>query len=243
MRRISLAFMATTAFIVAALGAGVSSASAAPYNWTGLYLGLHAGWDWGKSSATEVAPAYNGVGNNWSANTSGFNGGVQAGYNWQATGTIIVWGIEGDLGYLGFNGSAVSPLALTQASGTQVSATGGLYGSIRGRFGVAPGAGNLLFYVTGGWLFADVRAQITDPVFVTPIDPSARTGWQGGVTIGGGLEMALSGAWTGWSVKGEYLYFNLGTKTVHASHTGDAGHNWDIKNTGNIIRLGLNRHF
>jgi outer membrane immunogenic protein len=247
MRRIALAVMATTALTFAALGAATQSASAAPYNWTGFYIGLHAGGVWGKSAALEsgvTAPStgYNGIGNNWSANTSGFNGGVQAGYNWQIPSSFVVWGIEGDLGYLGFKGSAISPLALTQASATTVTTKGGFYGTIRGRLGVAPGMGNTLIYITGGGIFANVKGQITDPVVAFALPPSPTTGTQWGGIIGGGLEMALSGAWAGWSVKGEYLYFNLGTKSVTTLHI-DHTHTWDIKSTGNILRLGLNRHF
>lgn len=216
--------------------------AATVYNWTGFYIGIHAGGTWGKVTATEsVAPGgieYNGLGNSWTAKPSGFVGGGQIGYNWQAAGSPLVFGIEGDIGYLDLSGSAVSPLAITQASGTTVTTEGNLYGTIRGRLGYAHN--NVLIYGTGGAIFANVKGQITDPVFITPIEPSSRTGWQAGWTAGGGLEFGFAN----WSLKAEYLYFDLGKDDVFATHVGaDDGHGWDIKTRGHIARLGLNYRF
>ena len=217
-------------------------APVAAYNWTGFYVGVNAGGTWGNSTATETlvpgSVAYNGIGNSWSSKSSGFVGGGQIGYNWQPVGSPLVLGVEADFGYLGLNGSAVSPLAVTQASGTKVATSGNFYSTARGRLGYA--ANNWLLYGTGGAIFANVKGQITDPVFATPIQPSAQTGWQTGWTAGGGVEYGFGV----WSVKAEYLYFNLGTKNVYATHTGvDLGHAWDIKTTGSIARVGLNYRF
>jgi outer membrane immunogenic protein len=213
------------------------------YNWSGFYIGVNAGGVWGDVNATETGvpggSAYNGIGNSWGNSPSGFVAGGQAGYNWQGVGSPFVVGIEGDLGYLDMSGRAVSPLALTQGSATQVSTSGNLYGTIRGRVGYA--FSTVMIYATGGAIFADLKGQITDPLFVPPLAPSATTGWQTGWTVGGGVEVGIG---NNWSVKGEYLYFDLGTKNVFAAHPGvDIGHAWDISATGNIGRVGLNYRF
>ena len=232
MRRINLPFLAI------ALCAGAQSASADSYNWTGFYAGIHLGGVWGTGRANDLS-GWNGVGNSFSATSSGFNGGVQAGYNWQIPSAGILFGIEGDLGYTGIKGSAISALALTQSSGTTVSTSGSLYGTVRGRLGVA--WGQALLYGTGGLMLASAKAQVADNVFTTTIQ-TGNTGTQAGWTVGGGLEFSLAGALSGWTMKGEYLYFDLGTKTV--SGTNAIGtFNWDINTTGNVARFGLNRRF
>src|SRR5438477_6927468 len=76
-------------------------------NWQGFYVGVHAGGDFGESTATDFAynvfPA-----RDWSYDVSGFNGGAQAGYNLQLWSKLVV-GVETDLGYLGLNGEGTEP--------------------------------------------------------------------------------------------------------------------------------------
>src|SRR5271156_3389979 len=52
------------------------------YSWAGPYLGANLGYGWGSVDHNPTQP-------------SGFEGGAQAGYNWQSG--AIVFGIEGDL--------------------------------------------------------------------------------------------------------------------------------------------------
>jgi outer membrane immunogenic protein len=69
-----------------------------------------------------------------------------------------------------------------------------------------------------------------------------RVGW----TLGGGLEWALN---NNWSVKGEYLYANLGKQSFTSSFTGpNPPPAWTISHSAKwdslqIIRLGLNYRF
>jgi len=84
------------------------------YNWTGFYLGLHAGYGWGTTTATD-AVATNGFcwfacGFQWNADVHGFVGGGQVGYNWQFAPSWVV-GVEGDIGYLGVKGIALDPIS------------------------------------------------------------------------------------------------------------------------------------
>src|SRR4051794_13686337 len=91
------ALLATTAIASAADMAVKARPMAAPeviWSWTGFYGGVHVGAGWGISEATltgaSIAPPIRGLGaiafNLPFAQTSssGFLGGVQAGYNWQS---------------------------------------------------------------------------------------------------------------------------------------------------------------
>src|SRR2546427_1711807 len=100
------------ALLVLLFGLWVASpAVAQPYNWTGIYIGAHAG---GTGARHEVKDAgssvaglhYNSANEKIEDSSSGFIGGVQAGYNHQIS--LFVPGTELDLGYLGFHGSKVS---------------------------------------------------------------------------------------------------------------------------------------
>jgi outer membrane immunogenic protein len=91
--------------------------AAVTYNWTGFYIGGNVGGAW-NDSRDDVYPTGcfltgvacgGGVANNplrsdsVRLSGSGFTGGGQAGYNWQAGKWLF--GIEGDINYVGINDS------------------------------------------------------------------------------------------------------------------------------------------
>jgi outer membrane immunogenic protein len=218
-------------------------AGPAVYNWTGAYFGANIGGAWGDSRAREpdVQPSgfFNAPGDTFTAGTHGVTGGAQAGYNWQMN--QFVAGVEGDFGYLGFNGQQSS----SSFAGTFVSSTGGVYGTFRGRVGFA--FDRVLIYATGGGMVADVGAGVSNPLntppnFTDAILFTGKTNMQTGWTLGGGVEVAVA---NGWSLKGEYLHFDLGTKRVVANcencTAGPIPFFWDIKNTGDLFRVGINK--
>ena len=84
-------------------------------NWTGFYVGGNAGGAWGSDhvTTTQFAPVPPflaidatavSAAESPSIKSSGFTGGLQAGYNLQ-TGHVV-WGIETDFDYLGLRGSS-----------------------------------------------------------------------------------------------------------------------------------------
>jgi outer membrane immunogenic protein len=137
-------------------------------NWTGFYVGLNAGYGFGKSDWD-----FAGV----STDPKGFLGGVTLGYNFQ-TG-LWLWGIEGDIDYSGMKGS-------TDCFGGTCETKTSWLGTARGRFGYA-GWNNWLPYLTGGAAFSDVKA-------ITPIGDASKTmiGW----TAGAGVEYAMWSNWS-----------------------------------------------
>jgi outer membrane immunogenic protein len=253
MRRISLAVMVTTALTVAALSAGIQSASAASatYNWSGWYLGLNAGGAWGKSDTTRgndatFVPSYqaivNGAGTQ-SQSPKGFVGGAQAGYNNQ-NGMWVV-GIETDFQAFGLkntlnqtnNDPAFPGFPIISSSEIK---TDWLF-TARPRLGIAQN--NVLIYGTGGIAVTKIKFNqffnfpgnaITESASVS----QTKTGW----TFGGGLEWAWM---KNWSIKAEYLYVKFGSVSANGAYTGGQAatpiHTADLK--ANIARIGINYKF
>lgn len=204
------------------------------FNWTGFYIGANAGYAWGRSQATDIGSAvgWGTQGTQWSTDVNGFTGGLQAGWNVQMQNWVL--GIEGDVGYLNLSASAIHPNACCAPPDTTLLSTrGGWFGTLRGRAGMLLSP-TVLVYGTGGIILADTRTNVYRPSDMRT--PNANTlGW----TVGGGAEFAVDPR---WSWKFEYLYYDLGTDRVADSVFVTCGGPcfFDIKQTGHIVRLGLN---
>jgi outer membrane immunogenic protein len=137
-------------------------------NWTGFYVGLNAGYGFGKSDWDFAAV---------SPSPKGFVGGVTLGYNFQ-TG-LWLWGIEGDIAYSDMKGSADCYLGTCETKNSWL-------GTGRGRFGYA-GWNNWLPYLTGGAAFGDVKATSS-----FGDESKVKIGW----TAGAGVEYAMWSNWS-----------------------------------------------
>lgn len=228
---------------------------AAPYNWTGLYIGANAGYGWGNQAIGVIGdplivqPGFltpNGI-SSVSGNPKGFVGGGQIGYNWQSG--QMVYGVEAD-----FDAAHI-------ASSQDIHFIAGIprtvhgdqnlnwLGTLRGRLGFTP-VDRLLVYATGGLAVghANVTADFsTDPplgcVAGTCATGSATSKTNAGWTVGAGLEYALMG---NWSVRGEYFYYDVGTvNTVGADprFAPPATINGSLRLSGSVARLGVNYLF
>ena len=80
------------AFVMAALCAQGAQAQMGP--WTGLYLGVNAGYGWSSDS---------------SPSADGFLAGLHAGYNWQFGSALL--GVEGDYTFSGMESGAATAAA------------------------------------------------------------------------------------------------------------------------------------
>jgi outer membrane immunogenic protein len=242
-----------------------------PWTWTGVYVGLNAGYSWGKSQ-TDVSyfntvtglPIAPPAGSITSVDFK-LNGGVaggQIGYNWQSG--IWVGGIEADLQWSGQKGSAFFNCAIVGGGGvpgpclpgltfTPPGATGATlafdqklqwFGTLRGRLGVTP-APTVLLYVTGGLAYGEIKTEGAFSSFIgintVSVAAFSQSTTKSGWTVGGGIEGRLSGNWTG---KIEYLYMDLGTVSGTVVNTPALiGANWSSHITDNIVRVGLNYKF
>jgi outer membrane immunogenic protein len=214
------------------------------YNWTGFYIGLNAGYSWGRQD-NDLVNVVTGVTEfSNSDHLNGFIGGGQIGYNWQVN--QWVFGLEADFQGSGQKGDGTFFIAAVPgilAAGTPASTfnyTDKLdwFGTVRGRIGYAMGAtGNWLPYVTGGWAYGhgEISGTTTSLGVATSFSGSQDySGW----TVGGGVEWAFL---NNWSAKVEYLYIDFGDgPTVPVSATRDIVSG---KMTDNILRAGLNYKF
>jgi len=200
------------------------------FSWNGFYIGGHTGVAVGKTSTSNNAPYGGfdaGVPVSYNLNPVGIFGGGQLGYNWQYG--AYVFGLEGDIGYLGLNDNTSAP------PGQYVSSQYGWYGTITGRLGVAM-YDRLLTYVKGGAAVASITnsaSHLTGAGAFDPTDYSETKKTRWGWTVGTGFELAFA---PNWSFKSEYLYMNFGR---HSSNNLD-GDIFEHKNQVHTWKVGLN---
>jgi outer membrane immunogenic protein len=201
---------------------------AAPmFNWSGFYIGLHAGYAWGDSDWTNtVIP---GGAADDSLSPEGHFVGAQIGYNWQVA-PQWVWGIEADISHASVHDRKNGPGIAFPAFdfGDEID----MLGTVRLRAGYA--VDRTLWYVTGGWAWADGDRDL-HVTTVTDRSGLDHSGW----TIGAGVEHAITHNWT---LKAEYLYMDLGDKTF-VSPTLVAGAPWNVELQLHSVRFGVNYKF
>ena len=95
----------------------------------------------------------------------GFNGGVQAGYNWQAGNTVF--GIETDIQGAS---SEDNKTCFDCGPGLTVNSKLPWFGTVRGRLGYAVGPS--LFYATGGFAYGGVKTAFNGASFSISPRPS-----------------------------------------------------------------------
>ncbi|MDQ0316952.1 outer membrane protein [Amorphus orientalis] len=171
--------------------APVQAAPVQIYDWTGIYLGLHAGWLGG-----DFDPDFSGVSG---ADGSAFTGGFHAGANYMVTPQFLV-GIEGDV-----DGTSFDKDGTFTPGSTTGNANINWTSSIRGRAGFA--FDRFLAYGTGGVAFADV--DVSNAGFS---ESNTHTGW----TVGAGLEGMITPNVT---ARVEYLYADYGSQDYNFGGT------------------------
>jgi outer membrane immunogenic protein len=197
------------------------------YDWTGLYVGAHAGGAWSNATLTDqsgVTFAPPGTGLN--VGGSGWHGGAQFGYNTQFGGWVF--GIEGDLSYTDVRGTTTSPL------GADVTTRLNWLGTVTGRLGIA--WDRTLLYAKAGAAFGETSFSARVPLVVDFQGKDTRAGW----TVGAGAEYALG---DNLSVKAEYNYIDLGTRTVTLRPPVGGSILSDARITQHMIKLGANYKF
>jgi outer membrane immunogenic protein len=214
-----------------------AAALAAPVNWAGPYLALFAGYGWGDVDVADV-DGYNASG--FSYDADGFYGGMLVGFNWQAS--SFVFGLEGELGYLGLDDSAQYPpyVGVRLPSDSRSSIDTDLFASLTARAGIA--TGNLLFYVKGGGaaLNADVSYIDNDPAGTTLVAGTSNSEFMTGWTAGGGIEFMNA---AGWIARGEYMYADLGDINVAATSAGGGLFNFNHDVTVHTAKVAIGRKF
>jgi outer membrane immunogenic protein len=249
-------------------------------NWTGFYIGANGGYGWkdptvsytpndpGAFSSTCggggtcVPPA--------SFNLSGGLIGGQVGYNYQFNAKWLA-GVEADFDWAKLNGSGNSSFFLNSYGPGPATFTASetikSFGTLRGRLGYLP-TNFLLIYGTGGLAYGDVSARAVMPNTVAGTAFNSLGGFSYECGLGTGNANCFDGASSkimmGWTIgagveymiannltlKAEYLYANLGHRTINTAAiafgggTAPASFTADFGTVSfNVVRFGMNYKF
>lgn len=210
------------------------------YNWTGFYFGGHVGGGWANQGSTELAPgtAAFPTGSAFTKNNlSGFLGGVQGGFNWQASNLVV--GVEGEYSWADVSGSATTASPVLPGFTSNVTAKDKDYALATGRLGYA--ADNWLFFAKGGGAWAQSSSTGTGllasgAVFDTTSASATRSGW----VVGAGVEWGFA---PNWSAKLEYNHIDLGNTNVSVVSTATGVSNVSSSSTVEVVKAGVNYRF
>jgi opacity protein-like surface antigen len=236
------------ALLVAILAGGARAADlpvkapvpvAAPWSWTGFYVGGNIG---GALEYSKLEDPFGPVSFGDRVKTTAFIAGGQVGSNYQI-GNVVIGAVanldwatsRGDETCFGLVGGAFF------ASNCSVDPT--LLGTITGRFGYA--FGHTLVYAKGGaaWEHTNVDMAVNNNPgqhFLASANSYGEWGW----TVGGGSEYALTRA---WSLTLEYDYLHFGTANVATPYVAGnplpghpVGPIAGLSSNVNEVKLGIN---
>lgn len=210
-------------------------------DFSGTYIGAHAGYRWVDADLT--TPAYMVFGfidvparsENYDA--SGAIAGVHLGHMLRLSPTIY-FGVEGDLSAgWGSDSKALGVIDFSQEGFAVIRSKvdANWQGTLRLRLGYS--VGQAMLYATGGLAFMDIgwRDTVT-PDFGPPVTASRSellTGW----ALGGGVEFALN---NNLLLRAEYLYEDLGQMSVPLAGSASRG---ELDVTAQKLRVGVTYRF
>lgn len=226
----TIILLASTVISTTAFAADFNSPAAAvdTFSWTGGYIGINGGYAGGKVKLQDTEVEADEDSGSFKLNSSGFIGGVQAGYNWQFNKTVI--GVETDFQASGVNAD------FDISDETRLQNKVQWFGTLRARVGYLP-TERFMVYATGGAAYGKVKTSVSYAGFEEENTSASKTKW--GYTVGAGAEYALANNWT---LKTEYLYTDLGKAKLSFI---DDGEKFTLKNKTNFhaVRVGLNYKF
>lgn len=219
------------------------------YNWTGFYIGGHAGAAWADHKFHDVVGAIDVA----EFRAQGYLGGGQIGYNWQTGSWVFGAELEGSFAHLrrgvgfgrGFGGLGG---CFTQFGINSCGFGGGFGSQFGGQFGAQVEALGLLsgrlgyawdrtlLYVKGGGALAREKYIFRIPSATLSLTPTdTRYGW----FVGAGVEYALT---TNWTIKVEYNYIDFGTERLAPASAG-VGFLFDQSQQVQLVKGGFNYKF
>lgn len=243
MRRNLLAstVLTTSTTILAGAAWAAPLSAAAPYSWTGCFVGFNVGGASTSIRQSAVVPSVVSLPSSpydFTGQEGSFTGGGQIGCNWQVYPKWVI-GFESDINALNANRNVTFGGENT-IRGSQTTSLRWV-GTFRGRFGYV--WDRLFLYGTGGIAFGKVDSSVsasdTPSVFAGSYS-AVRAGW----AAGGGIEYAFTDKISG---KVEYIHFDLGNANYTVSSPPGAGSpaSWitTARVYGDIVRVGLNFKF
>jgi outer membrane immunogenic protein len=213
-------------------------APAPPPQWDGLYAGVVAGAQFGKASTQSGGFGYNADGEKWDYDQSGFDVAATIGYN--SKGESLVHGPVFELGYLSMQGDGAQPAS--PAGDTVGEIKSDFYTALRYRLGAE--AGRHLVFGSLGVIGVSNETKVTDGCGVAPCGgttmAASKKGFDWGYTLGLGAEHQFRNR---WSLKLEYMYFDLAERKFSGTTNLGDTYEWSAKTSGSIIRAGLSCYF
>jgi outer membrane immunogenic protein len=232
------ALFATALFAAAVIGSGGANAADLPvqqaytsppvvvpiYNWTGIYVGVNAGYGSGRQDPLGL------ISNDFAPFNYTLSGGMIGGtFGAQIQSGHVVLGLEGDIDWTRMSGAgsgSVVKLGVFQGTAA-ISSTVSAIDTLRARIGYAQD--NWLFYGTVGVAMTNVTSSFGQTVGFTcntgVVACTSMAGWHAGLSAGAGVEYGFT---PNLSAKLEYLW--VGAGAVNTLYE-------------NMVRVGLNYRF
>jgi outer membrane immunogenic protein len=207
MRRLVLAVaaVALTSNFAFAADMPVKAPVVTPYNWTGWYLGLNAGYSWGRVKQTVNTPGA--VSYDDTTNIRGFEASVEGGYCLQRDGLTtvpIVGCLEVRYDFPPERGSSGNPNDPT----TPTTITNKLDPFLIGpKLGFLTDANRMYWYGAGGLLLAQGANQ-TSVIGDTAAGSASK--WRAGYFVGAGIEKMIDKHWS-WKLEYDFEYLGSGS--------------------------------
>lgn len=204
----AIALLSVVSFGPGAIAADMSLkakpfAPSAP-SWSGIYFGGQAGYSAATASHTHTSTS--GFVEDFSFHPESFIGGAHAGV--QGQWSYWVLGIEGSFNWTHLHEVRVSVLRPPSFKTFELDDIG----SVVGKAGIA--ANEWLIYAKGGWAYANIRTEGTNPVNGSIAAPRQ---WQNGWTVGAGADYLLA---ANWVLGGDFNYYRFGFDRSGVASTG-----------------------
>jgi outer membrane immunogenic protein len=200
---------------------------AATHNWTGIYVGGHAGYGWAKVKGNDE------FGDPGSGDLDGFIGGGQVGANYQIGNVVL--GVEGEYSY----SDVKKEISLVPFFGAgDLKVRNEYYITATGRLGYA--FDRVLVYAKGGAAWTREKWDVNDGVGGAITGRFSRTGW----LVGGGAEWMIFGNWSA-KVECNYVYFGEIDETAFTSTSAvlATGGATGVTSANHLIKGGINYRF
>jgi outer membrane immunogenic protein len=223
---------------------------AAPYSWYGFYIGIQGGYGFGGNGVSytpnaSYAPLFAPGPGTVADDPRGFLGGITYGTNFQF-GRFVV-GTESDWSFTNIKRSETFGPSAGFAASVTADQQLQWFATTRARGGILV-TENWLVYGTGGLASATAESSTSFNLVAPaacagagncPSGSRSKRLW--GWTAGGGLEFAEGP----WSLKAEYLYYDLGKLNYSVTDPSlPAGViTASSKVSGHVVRAGLNYRF
>lgn len=217
-----------------AMVAPMAPMEAAPYSWTGGYIGLFGGAATGDFDYDfAMSPAVGGIGDASLENSAGgLFGGAQAGYDYQIGNFVI--GAVADIAASDIDTELTASIG--GVGSASVSSDLQYLGTVRARLGYA--MDRFMVYGHGGFAYGETEqtVSLTGLGSVTNDENDTKTGY----VVGAGVEYAI---FDNVSFQTEYSYTDLGDDTILSGTVGGTDFSVDESLDFHAVKAAINYRF